>query len=100
MRPGFWAARSRAGKWASDRAKRVVRSGDLRSAGPGCQAKYRAVFLFGHHPSENRTPLFGMMPSARLLLAGAGSVGLQRPDALGERPAALGNAARGRAIGR
>src|SRR5206468_1313476 len=33
--------------------------------------------------------------SARLLLAGAGGVGLQRPDALGERPAAFGVAAAG-----
>ena len=33
--------------------------------------------------SENRIPLFGIMPLARLLLAGAGGVGLQRPDALG-----------------
>src|SRR5260370_3026665 len=36
---------------------------------------------------------------ARPLLAGAGGVGLQRPDALGQRAAALGGgAARGRAI--
>src|SRR5258708_7825728 len=38
--------------------------------------------------------------SARALLAGTGGVGLQRPDALGQRAAALGgSAARGRAIG-
>src|SRR6266436_3390218 len=33
--------------------------------------------------------------SARLLLAGAGGMGLQRPDALGQRPAAFGVAAAG-----
>ena len=38
-------------------------------------------------------------PLARLLLAGAGGVGLQRPDAFSKRPAALRHAARGRAIG-
>src|SRR5260370_21988516 len=62
------------------------------SIGPG--------FCLGMIFSENRSPLFGIMSSARLLLAGAGGVGLQRPDALGERPAALLNAATcGRAVG-
>src|ERR1700694_5313132 len=91
----------------------VVGARDLRSAGDLCQAKYPAVlerFQAKWKPvrvkktrqNENLEPRFDSIETEKALdrLAGARGVGLQRPDALGQRAAALGNgAARGRAIG-
>src|SRR5712675_949551 len=83
-------ARSKAGKSASDPGE--PRRQSLRFKKGRALVSSSLVSRYRDKPGET-------LGSGRLLLAGAGSVVLQRLDALGQRAAALGGNAGGGAVG-